>query len=186
MELMEAIYGRRSVRDYLSEPVPKETIKHLIDAAIQAPSAMNEQPWSFVIIEDQSLLDRMSEAAKIHMVRERGVAALPAHLYERLADANFHLFYHAPVLVVISAVAQGPWIVEDCALAAENLMLAAFDAELGSCWIGLAHSWLNTTIGKETIGVPDAHVPVAPIIIGRPKTPAPLVSRKVPETRWIS
>ncbi len=185
MELNEAIFGRRSIRDYLPERVSREAITRLIDAAIQAPSAMNQQPWSFVVIQEQSLLDRISHDAKTHLMSERPVAGLPAHLYERLADANFQLFYHAPVLVVISAISQGPWIVEDCALAAENLMLAAHGMGLGCCWIGLAHGWLNTPKGKKTIGVPDAYVPVAPIIVGLPKAPAPAVSRSVPEVHWI-
>jgi hypothetical protein len=47
-------------------------------------------------------------------------------VHGQLTDANFHIFYHAPALILISATAQGPWIVEDCALAAENLMLAAW------------------------------------------------------------
>ncbi|WP_174513751.1 nitroreductase family protein [Methylocella tundrae] len=111
---------------------------------------------------------------------------MPAHLCERLADPDFHIFYHAPTLIVISAIAQGPWIVEDCALAAENLMLAAHGAGFGSCWIGLAQAWFGTPKGKETIGVPEPHVPVAPIIVGRPRTPAPAVPRKAPEVRWIS
>ena len=185
MELMEAISGRRSIRDYKPDPVAREAITRLIDAAIQAPSAMNQQPWSFVVIQEQSLLDRISHDAKAHLMSERPVAGLPAHLYERLADANFQLFYHAPVLIVISAITQGPWIVEDCALAAENLMLAAHGVGLGCCWIGLAHPWLNTPKGKKTIGVPDAYVPVAPIIVGLPKAPAPAVSRNVAEVRWI-
>jgi hypothetical protein len=102
MELMEAISGRRSIRDYRPDPVAREAITRLIDAAIQAPSAMNQQPWSFVVIQKQSLLDRISHDAKAHLMSERPVAGLPAHLYERLTNANFQLFYHAPVLIVIS------------------------------------------------------------------------------------
>ena len=185
MELMEAISGRRSIRDYLPDPLPRETITRLIDAAIQAPSAMNQQPWSFVVVRDQSLLDRISNEAKAKLMNERSVATLPAHLYERLADANFQLFHHAPVLIVVSAVAQGAWIAEDCALAAENMMLAAHGMGLGSCWIGLSLAWLNTPKGKEAIGIPEAYVPVAPIIVGLPKGPATSVQRKVPEVRWI-
>jgi len=185
MELMEAIFGRRSVRDYLPDPVPQEAIIHLIDAAIHAPNAINQQPWTFMVIRKQPLLDRISQDAKAHLLSVRPIAAMPAHLYERLADPDFQIFYRAPVLIVISAIAQGPWIVEDCALAAENLMLAAHGAGLGSCWIGLAQAWLDTPKGKETIGVPDAHVPVAPIIVGLPRIAPPVVARKAPEVCWI-
>jgi nitroreductase len=87
-------------------------------------------------------------------------------------------------LVVISAKAEGPWIVEDCALAAENLMLAAFAEGLGTCWIGFAQSYLNTAAGKAAIDAPAEWVQVAPIIVGHPaEAPAP-VPRKPPEIRW--
>ena len=119
MELMDAILGRCSVRDYRSDPVLQETITRLIEAAIHAPSAINQQPWSFSVVRDRPLLDRVSRDAKAHMLNARPVI-LPAHLYESLANPEFHVFYHAPVLIVISAIERGPWIAEDCALAAEN------------------------------------------------------------------
>jgi len=184
MELMEAILGRRSVRDYRTDPVPQETITCLIDAAIHAPSAINQQPWSFSVVRGLPLLDQISHDAKAHMLNVRPTA-LPAHLYETLGKPDFHVFYHAPVLIVISAIERGPWIAEDCALAAENLMLAAHGMGLGSCWIGLAQAWLDTPNGKETLGIPDSHVVVAPIIVGVPGTVAPAVPRKAPEVRWI-
>jgi nitroreductase len=184
MELTDAILKRRSVRDYRTDPLPKETITRLIEAAIHAPSAINQQPWSFSVVRDTRLLDRISHDAKAHMLNVRPVA-LPAHLYESLANPDFHVFYHAPVLIVISAIERGPWIAEDCALAAENLMLAAHGMGLGSCWIGLAQAWLDTPQGKETLGVPVSHVVVAPIIVGVPNTTPPTVSRNDPEIRWV-
>jgi len=184
MELMDAIFERRSVRDYRTDPLPRETVARLIEAAIHAPSAVNQQPWSFSVVRDPRLLDRMSHDAKAHMLNIRP-AALPAHLYESLANPDFHVFYHAPVLIVISAIERGPWIAEDCALAAENLMLAAYGMGLGSCWIGLAQPWLDTPNGKETLGVPVSHVVVAPIIVGVPNATPSAVPRKDPEIRWV-
>jgi nitroreductase len=89
------------------------------------------------------------------------------------------------VLVVISSVTDGPWAVEDCALAAENLMLAARAAALGTCWIGFAQTWLATAEGKATLGLPASYRAVAPIIVGNPKKLAPAVARKQPDIRWI-
>jgi nitroreductase len=184
MELMEAISGRRSVRDYFPQSPPQEALLRLIDAAIRAPNAVNRQPWFFAVVRDQALLDRISRDAKAYMTSVRPLA-LPEHLYEKLADPDFHVFYHAPALIVISAAAQEPWIVQDCALAAENLMLAAHGLGLGSCWIGLAQPWLETPQGKQAIGLPETHAPVAPIAIGRPKSPSPAVPREAPKIRWI-
>ena len=89
------------------------------------------------------------------------------------------------MLILICGAEKGPWIVEDCALAAENLMLAAHAHGLGSCWIGFAQGFLNMPAGKALLGLSAACVPVAPIIVGRARsTPAP-VPRKEPTIHWV-
>jgi nitroreductase len=117
------------------------------------------------------------------------LATMPAAHADRfgggLSDPAFDIFYRAKALVVISARAEGPWIVEDCALAAGNLMLAACAEGLGTCWIGFAQSYLNTNAGKAAIGAPATWVQVAPIIMGKPAAaPAP-VPRVPPEIHWV-
>ncbi len=136
MDLMEAIYSRRAVREFTSEPVDERTVHQLIDAAIQAPSAVNEQPWLFSVVLDKVLLARISHEAKAHMLKTTPAGLLSHHFEVVLNDPNFDIFYHAPVLIVISAITKSAWAVEDCALAAENLMLMARSLTLGSCWIG--------------------------------------------------
>ncbi|MGP0094228.1 MAG: nitroreductase family protein [Xanthobacteraceae bacterium] len=185
MDLDEAISGRRAVREYTDQAVDERTIHGLIDAAVHAPSAVNQQPWTFTVVRDQNVLGRISREAKAHMLATMPASAHSDHFRSLLDDPNFHIFYHAPVLILISAVAQGPWIVEDCALAAENLMLAAYAARLGTCWIGFAQSFLNTPDGKAAVGLPAPWVPVAPIIVGHPKIAPPPVPRKEPEIRWV-
>ena len=64
MQLKEAIHGRRAVRDYTDQPVDKAAVTTLIEAAIQAPSAINKQPWAFVVIQDKALLKLYSDRAK--------------------------------------------------------------------------------------------------------------------------
>lgn len=185
MDLDEAIIGRRSVREYRSQPVDEKLIHQLIDAAIRAPNAVNQQPWTFTVVRDQSLLDKISREAKSHMLATVAVNELSQNLQAHLADPDFQIFYHAPALILISANAQGPWIVEDCALAAENLMLAAYAAGLGTCWIGFAQGFLNTPAGKSSLDLPVAWVPVAPIIVGHPKAAQNPVPRNEARIRWI-
>jgi nitroreductase len=185
MDLDEAITGRRAVRDYTSDAVDEPTIRRLIEAAVQAPSAVNQQPWTFAVVRDQAVLDQVSQGAKAHLLATMPAGPHAGRFRSLLDDPGFQIFYHAPVLILISAAAEGPWAVEDCALAAENLMLAAYAAGLGSCWIGFAQGFLNTPEGKAALGLPAGWAPVAPIIVGRPKTaPAP-VPRKPAEIRWV-
>jgi nitroreductase len=185
MDINEAISGRRSTREFTAQAMDDDTIRRLIDAAVLAPSASNGQPWTFTVVRDQALLDRISRDAKSFLLA--GLPAGPEHDRRRasLNDDSFQLFYHAPSLIVISGTSQRPWVVEDCALAAQNLMLAAYSLGLGTCWIGLSQAYLNTTEGKGALGVPAAWVPVAPIIVGYPKTETPPVARREPEIRWV-
>jgi nitroreductase len=185
MDLKDAIYSRRSVREFTAEPVNEAAIRALIAAAIQAPSAVNQQPYAFCVVRDQNVLATISQEAKAHMVRTTPIGLMSHHFSEVLNDQKFNIFYHAPVLILICTVAEVPWAVEDCALAAENLMLAARGAGLGTCWIGFSQGWLGTTEGKALLKLPAAYKPVAPIIVGHPKAAPPPVARKEPEIRWV-
>lgn len=69
MELLDAINGRRSVRDYTDEAVGDGTVRELIEAAVKAPSAINQQPWCFVVVKKQDLLARISDRAKAHLLK---------------------------------------------------------------------------------------------------------------------
>ena len=77
MNLSEAITGRRSVREYTAEAVTESAIARLIDAAIQAPSAVNQQPWTFAEVRDQGLLDLISRGAKAHMLATLEATTMP-------------------------------------------------------------------------------------------------------------
>jgi nitroreductase len=184
MDLMEAIYSRRAAREYTNVAVDEKTLRDLIDAAIQAPSAVNAQSWLFCVVRDKSLMAVISQESKAHMMRKTPAGLLSHHFQEILGDPNFDIFYHAPALVVICA-AEGNWAVEDCALAAENLMLAARAAGLGTCWIGFAQNWLVTKEGRAALDLPPGYLPVAPIIVGHPKALPPQVPRKPAQIRWI-
>jgi nitroreductase len=185
MDLKEALYTRRAVRDFTTQPVDEVTLCDLISAAVQAPSAVNQQPWSFTVVRDKAVLGRISREAKAHMIRTSPVGLVSHHFDRILNDPDFDIFYHAPALIVISSTSAIPWAVEDCSLAAENLMLAARGAGLGTCWIGFAQAWLGTPEGKALLELPAAYLPVAPIIVGHPKAAPPTVLRKEPEIRWI-
>jgi nitroreductase len=182
MDITAAIYSRRAVRAYTSRPPAPGMLQRLIDAAIQAPSAVNEQNWSFTVVQDKALLRKVSTQAKAYLLAQDSLAP---HLRALVEDREFDIFYDAPALIVISSVGEGPWAVENCALAAENLMLAAYDEGLGSCWIGFAQPWLGTPDGREALQLQPGRVPRAPIIVGYPQHQPAAVPRREPEIRWI-
>ncbi|HSB55182.1 MAG TPA: nitroreductase family protein [Gemmatimonadales bacterium] len=177
------IYHRRAVRDYLPDPIPEATVRTLLEAAVQAPTAMHLEPWTFVVVQDKSRLARYSERAKallkeeIHHSTHNPVAALAA----RLADPDFNIFYNAGTLILICGKPMGQFVTADCWLAAENLMLAACALGLGSCCIGLAIPALDTREVREELGIPAGVSVVAPIIVGIPAEEPPVVPRKPPE-----
>jgi len=185
MDFRDVLYGRRAVRAFTAEPVAEPLLRQLIEAAVQAPSAVNEQPWAFSVVRDPAVLDRISTASKAHILAAPPAGLDRAFLHEVIENPDFDIFYHAPALIVISSAPAGHWAVENCSLAAENLMLAACAAGLGTCWIGLAQTWLGTTEGKATLRIPQTALPVAPIIVGHPESSPTPVPRKTPEIVWI-
>lgn len=186
MDAMETIYGRRAVRDYLESAPSPEELSALIESAIQAPSGMNRQPWSFVVVTGREALAQCSAKAKAYLARTLGDQRLVGHLAEMLASPAFNIFYNAPALVVICATDPDPMSLKDCCLAAQNLMLAAQATGLGSCWIGFSEAWLASPEGRAELNIPPELIPVAPIIIGRPAQAPAHPGRKPAEVRFVT
>jgi nitroreductase len=114
MTLLEAIHGRRAVRAYAPTRVDEATIRLLLDAAVQAPSAMNAQPWAFAVVQDVARLVRYSDRAKA-MLLERAAADPKASRYrDLLASEGFNIFYDAGTLIVIGVERAGPYTDADC------------------------------------------------------------------------
>ena len=103
MRVMDAIQHRRSVRDYASRTIEQNVVHTLLDAAVQAPTAMDEEPWSFVVIQDKKLLDRLSESAK-KLVRNEAQGSdtdRAKHTLHVVDKPDFHVLYNAGSLIVI-------------------------------------------------------------------------------------
>jgi nitroreductase len=177
MNATEAIYARRAVRDFTNDPVPDATIRQLIDAAIQAPSAINAQPWAFVVIQDAALIKEISNRAG-DLVRGKDI---PEKLQKAIDDPAWNIFYNANTLIVICARPQGAHPDWDCCLAAENLLIAARDRGLGGCIIGFAWGALAEPDIKKKLGIPEDYQAIMPIIIGHPKQFPQSPGRKTPE-----
>lgn len=169
-EVLKAIYQRRSVRNFCPDDVPDDAIKEIIRAGTFAPSAMNTQPWRFVVIRDRDMIKKLSDKAKeLWVEQSKNMQSLDL---QRLADMvsrpNFNLFYNAPLLIMIFADSRGFMPQVDCAMAAQNMMLAAWSLGLGSCYIGLAQPLERVAGIMKELGVSEKHRLVASLIFGFP------------------
>jgi nitroreductase len=192
LSALDAIFMRRSVRAYEKRRLDESTIRSLLDAAVEAPTAMHMEPWAFVVVQDDAVLRRLSESAKASFAKEvlhrdlhaRSAGAASGGFAARLADPEFSIFYDAGTLIVICAKPLGPFVVADCWLAAENLMLAACALGLGTCCIGAAVLALNTPEIKSELHIPADVTAVVPIVVGAPAGSAPEVARRDPDVLY--
>jgi nitroreductase len=185
---LDVLYRRRAVRSYTQDVIHESVISSLLDAAVHAPTAMHQEPWQFVIVQNREVLRRISDQAKAMAKREasrhgnllRPPGAPGDGIASPLADPEFNIFYDAGTLVVICAEPSHGFVAADCWLAAENLMLAACDRGLGTCCIGFAVAALNSPETKHELGIPDGVEAFAPIILGVPHGEPNPVPRKRP------
>ena len=182
MTIFETILARRSVRSYKARRVDRTTISILLEAAVRAPTAIHQEPWAFVIIQDKQLLRSLSDQAKPLFVAEAQEKGLEqaGHSFDIFSYPDFNVFYDASTLILICGKTTAPSYAADCWLAAENLMLAACAMGLGTCVIGSALHALNTPETKIKLNIPEKYCVVAPIVVGFPDDENTQVLRKNP------
>ena len=165
-QVIETIRNRRSIRKYLPEQISCNELDAILDAAIWAPSGHNDQPWRFLVIQDAATLDAINEETKKNMkespvewVREMG------------NNEKFHVFYHAPTVIVVSGEQDANSILKpivDCSAAIQNMLLAATSLGVGSCWIGLTAFFFANREKVRELGIPEGCVPYYSVTLGYP------------------
>jgi nitroreductase len=190
MDCMEAIRSRRAVRDFSDRPVEKAVVARLVDSAIQAPSAMNLQPWAFASLQGSERVRDCGERAKKWLLAnfEKTPFARTSEsqrMRQILEDKERLLFYNAPALVIVLAKSADSQAAEDCCLAAQNLMLAARADGIGTCWIGFSRPWLDLPATKNEFGIPEKYHVVAPIVLGYPKAWPEAHGRTPADVYWL-
>ncbi|MFR9504047.1 MAG: nitroreductase family protein [Rikenellaceae bacterium] len=138
---LKSIYERSSVRSYTSEPVEKEALVELAKAGMAAPTAMNKQPWEFIIIQDKDILAKIGEI-------KPPVGKAPA-----------------AIVVLGDSSKSSSWVL-DCSAATENILLAATSMGLGTVWTGAYGNEKFETLLKETLSLPEGIMPLSVIAVG--------------------
>jgi nitroreductase len=186
MDLLKAIYQRRAVRHYSDAAVTRGMVFDLLQAAVQAPSSLNQQPWAFAVVHGRERLAAYSDRAKAHLLSTCEASLSFDPFVDEYASSAVNLFHGTDTLVVICAKPGRFHPTEDCFLAAQNLMLAAHGLGLGSCPVGFARPWFNLPEVKAELGIPSHYAPVLPLVIGHPAHPPAAVPRREAETvGWL-
>jgi nitroreductase len=169
VDAIEAILSRRSIRRYTPQPVPEGVVEQLLEAAMSAPSAGNEQPWQFVVITDRRTLD---EIPGFHpyaeMVKEAPVAILVC------GDLRLEKY-------------KDHWV-QDCSAATQNLLLAAHAKGLGAVWVGIYPTEERILRVRKLLGLLRHVVPLCLVPVGHPAERVPREERydgsRVHQNRW--
>ncbi|MHA1481661.1 MAG: nitroreductase family protein [Candidatus Thorarchaeota archaeon] len=149
LNALEVINTRRSVRKFLNKKVPKDLVSKIIAAGMNAPSAGNQQPWQFIIVDERSVLE---EIAKVNpyaaCAKDASVGILVC------GDLQLEKY-------------KGYWPL-DCSAATENILLAAHSLGLGTVWTGVYPKQERIDRYKRLLNIPENIVPIAFIPVGYP------------------
>ncbi|OGP68208.1 MAG: hypothetical protein A2W27_07910 [Deltaproteobacteria bacterium RBG_16_44_11] len=178
----ELLQKRRSIRDYESKDVPLEIVNEILKEATLAPSASNNQPCRFVIVNCKETINRLSDESKANLLQDfsQKKTSLSPEYVDLLKNEKFNVFYNAPCVIYIVGSSVVYSLDIDCALTASYIMLSAAQRGLGTCWIGLG-AYIRDPKIKAEMGIPDSCRIVAPIIIGYPKAIPPPSERNAPK-----
>lgn len=154
----QTILSRTSVRAYTDQKVEKDKIEKLLRAAMAAPTAVNKQPWHFVVIEDKHVLEQIAEEIPTAKMAARTPLAITiCGDMEKALDGEGRDFW-----------------VQDASAATENLLLAAHAMGLGAVWTGVYPIKDKVDATRALLKLPETIIPLGTIVIGYPKeTPQP-------------
>ena len=149
---LEVIKTRVSVRHFTGDKLSGEQIESILRAGMSAPTAVNKQPWAFVVVDDASVLSQLSEA--IHSSRiENG--------------ASHAIVVCGDMQKALEGEAQGYWV-EDTSAATENMLLAAHAMGLGGLWVGVYPISERVRQVSEIINAPEHIIPMGIVVLGYP------------------
>ena len=166
-DLIELFYQRRSVRKFTDEPVSREDLITLLKVGMAGPSAMNAQPWEFVVIEDKDIMDDFRKSLKYAKMNAPAAICVLGSQRMQLKTAGVRFW------------------VQDCSAATENILLAATAMGLGAVWIGIHPLTENKRVVSRILNLPEDVTPLNLIYVGHPaETPAPRTQYDDRRVHW--
>lgn len=159
MDTMKAILERRSIRKYTDAPISEAHMKEILKAGMYAPSGGNAQPWEFIVVTDQSILNKIPEVHP-YATALKGAAAAAIIVCGNKEKEKF----------------QDLWI-QDCSAATMNILLGAQNLEIGSVWLGLYPEMDRVQGVKELLNLPEHITPFAVVALGHPAESRPIPER---------
>lgn len=160
-EVLETIKNRRSVRNYKTEQVSQEHMDQIIEAGIYAPTAHNEQPWHFTVVQNPELLKKINEKTREAMGKSDN-----DWIQKAGSNPAFQVTYGAPTLVIVSGREDGMAWKVDCAAAIQNMLIAAESLNVGSVWLGLTRFFFEQKEEAAALGIPEGHAPYYSVAFG--------------------
>ncbi len=160
---LDVIHERVSIREYRDRPVPRELLETIVKAGMAAPSAMNKQPWQFIVIDDKETLQALGNDIKTsQMVVNAPAAILVCGDMEKAGEGWL----------------QDYWI-QDCSAVSQNILLAITELGLGGVWTSIYPAENRMEIVAEILNLPENIIPLNIIPLGYPAQNAP-----GPKDKW--
>lgn len=163
-ETLKIILNRRSIRKFKQEQIKDEELQAIIEAAKFAPSAMNQQPWHFTVVQNREMLQKIAEVTKVAFLNSGN-----PNFEGRAKTENFNPFYNSPTFIIVTADEKAIAPQNDGSLAIGNILLAAQALGIGSCWIHALNFVFSTEEGKalkSELGIPEGYISVGSVALG--------------------
>ena len=149
--VLENIMTRTSIRQFTDQQIGKDTLENIVKAGMAAPSAINAQPWAFVIVTEKATLDSLNAV----------------HPYANLKTATAAIIVCGNMEKAMDGEGREYWV-QDCSAATENILLAAHAYGLGAVWCGVYPIQERVNAVKEVLGLPGHIVPLNIVTMGYP------------------
>lgn len=160
-EVLKVIKSRRSVRDYRHEQISQESLDRIIEAGVYAPTAHNEQPWHFTVIQNQEMLQYINKKIK-ELMAESDIE----WIQKMGSKPHFQVTYNAPTLIIVSGRKDAMAWSADCAAAIQNMLIAAESLNIGSVWLGLMRLFFQQEGEISKLGIPKGYQPYYGVALG--------------------